>query len=216
MEGIIPEYSRKGKVRGPSGSSVTGIVPTNAYPTSIPSSYVVIGANGDSIYSRLMDAIGRQDLIGPEFAHNHHRVAKQDVIEQAIIEWTSKHTPDEVCAAMHASNVPVGRIMNVKDLFENEHVQARGMIESIVVGKSEPKNVVSSQASQMVAAGVQKEHQSWTLDVPRVAPVLEEESPTRWAGPDLGQHNEEIFVGLLGLTQDEITQLRADGIISTA
>ncbi|TFY79469.1 hypothetical protein EWM64_g4543 [Hericium alpestre] len=93
MEGIIPEYDRKGKVRQPSGSSLTGIVPTNAFPC-LPSpethnpTYVIIGGNGDTIYERLMRAIGRVDLTGTDFARNPQRVARQAEIEGAIVDWT--------------------------------------------------------------------------------------------------------------------------------
>ncbi|TDL16915.1 CoA-transferase family III [Rickenella mellea] len=196
MEGIIPEYSRKGQIRGPSGSSVTGIVPTNAYPTSEPSSFVVIGGNGDSIYARLMTAIGREDLVGPEFANNHHRVARRCKIENAISEWTRQRTPEEVCKVMERSCVPFGRIMNVKDLMENEHVRARGMVERVHVPR------------------IGDDDAGWDVEVPRVVPVLEGDYSTRWAGPDLGQHNEEVFLKDMGISAEELASLRAEGVVS--
>lgn len=201
MEGIIPEYSRKGVIRGPSGSSITGIVPTNAYPTSVPSAYVVIGANGESLYVRLMAAIGRTDLTGPDFAGNHKRVARRAELDDAIATWTRQHTPDEVCAAMDAAGVPVGRIMNVRDIMENEHVRARGMVERVRV-LAAPRR------------GSDGDDEGWELDVPRVAPILECDARTRWAGPDLGQHNDEVLQGILGLSEAEISALKARGIIS--
>ncbi|KAI5122328.1 hypothetical protein M0805_002495 [Coniferiporia weirii] len=197
MEGVAPEYSRKGVIRGPSGSSVTGIVPTNAYPTSLPSAYVVIGANGESIYERLMNAIGRPDLTGPAYAGNHMRVPRQAEIEDAISAWTLQHTPEEVCAAMNEARVPVGRIMNIKDIMENEHVRERGMIERVHVPMK----------------GKSGADEGWDLDVHRVAPIMECDIQTRWAGPDLGQHNEEVLHGILGLSKSDMTKLRAQGII---
>ncbi|KAG6824778.1 hypothetical protein H0H93_001538, partial [Arthromyces matolae] len=132
MEGIIPEYDRKGKTRGPSGSSVTGIVPTNAYPC-IPDpsaplipTYVVIGANGDSIYQRLMETIGRSDLTGPSYAQNHHRVSRQSEIETAISDWTRRHSVEEVIETMNRVGVPVGRVVTVKEVLESEQTKARG------------------------------------------------------------------------------------------
>ena len=198
MEGIIPEYSRKGIVRGPSGSSITGIVPTNAYPTSVPSSYVVIGANGETLYERLMITIGRPDLTGPEYAGNHKRVARRDEIEDAISTWTAQRTPKEVCDAMNAVGVPAGRIMNVKDIMENEHVQARGMVERVHVPRK----------------GSNGEDEGWELDVPRLAPILECDTRARWAGPDLGQHNDEVLRGILGLSEANISALKARGAIA--
>src|ERR1700743_1283314 len=96
MEGIIPEFDRKGVVRGPSGSSVTGIVPTGAYPCAptgdtasadAQPDYVIIGANADSMYERLMQAMDRADLTGPDFANNQHRGSRRAQIQGAIAAW---------------------------------------------------------------------------------------------------------------------------------
>lgn len=201
MEGIVPEYSRKGVIRGPSGSSVTGIVPTNAYPTAESSAYVVIGANGDSIYERLMKAIGRSDLVGPAYAHNQERVLRQAEIEDAISAWTKLRTAEEVCKVMDEARVPVGRIMNVKDILSNEHVRARGMIESIHV----PSRNGMSDGERA---------EGWDLEVSRVVPRLEQESPTRWAGPDLGQHTREVLAEVLDYSSEKLDELRANGIIN--
>ncbi|KLO09712.1 CoA-transferase family III [Schizopora paradoxa] len=201
MEGIVPEYSRKGVIRGPSGSSVTGIVPTNAYPTAESSSYVIIGANGDSIYERLMNAIGRTDLIGPAYAHNQERVLRQAEIEDAISAWTRLRTPEEVCKVMDEARVPVGRIMNVKDIMSNEHVRARGMIEHIHV----PSHKELSDGER--AGG-------WDLEVSRVVPRLEDAMPTRWAGPDLGQQTSEVLSEVLNYSSEKLDELRSKGIIN--
>lgn len=203
MEGIIPEYSRKGVIRGPSGSSVTGIVPTNAYPTSVPSAFVVIGANGDSIYERLMKAIGRPELTGSNYSQNQHRVTRKTEIEEAISSWTKHHTPEEACKAMNEARVPVGRIMNVKDIMENEHVRERGMVETVHISSRDHGPLeVNTENSQ-----------GWTLDISQAHPLLECDTKTRWAGPDLGSHNEEIFSGLLGLSHEDISRMQSDGII---
>ncbi|OAX40302.1 CoA-transferase family III [Rhizopogon vinicolor AM-OR11-026] len=198
MEGIVPEYDRKGKVRGPSGSSVTGIVPTNAYPclpsASTPTSptYVIIGANGDTLYARLMRAIGREDLIGPAFAHNHHRVARQVEIEEAISAWTGQRHVEEVLTVLDVAGVPVGRVVSVKEIVEGEQVKARGAVEDVWVGG---------------------EGDGWNVKMPKVFPVLDGcDAKTKWAGPDLGAHTEDIL-GDLGLSVDQITRLRDDGVI---
>lgn len=212
MEGIIPEYDRKGKVRkqvkayhsidgcsqirGPSGSSVTGIVPTNAYPCrssdskdSAAREYVVIGANGDSIYNRLMATIGRTDLIGPQYEHNQHRVQRQDEIELAISNWTSQRTVDEVIQAMDKAQVPVGKVVSVKDIVENEQMKARCAVQDVVV-------------------------KDWEVKMAGTFPVLEGvESQPRWAGPDLGEHTEEVLSKELGLTIADINQLRKNGVV---
>ncbi|KAG6332935.1 hypothetical protein ID866_6151 [Astraeus odoratus] len=199
MEGIIPEYDRKGKVRGPSGSSVTGIVPTNAYPClpspSSPDSptYIIIGANGDTLYARLMRAIGREDLIGPLYAPNHHRVARQAEIEAAISEWTSARSAEEVFDVLGKAGVPVGRVLGVQDIVEHEQVKARGAVEDV---------------------WVPKEDGGWNVKMPRVFPVLAGSgAKTRWAGPDLGAHTDEVLMEELGLDANEIARLRQDGVI---
>ena len=206
MEGIVPEYSRKGVIRGPSGSSVTGIVPTNAYPTSESSAFVVIGANGDSIYARLMKAIGREDLVGPNYAHNNHRVSRQTEIEEAISAWTSKHSPEEVCKVMDEARVPVGRIMNVKDIMENEHVRARGMVETVHVDARNGSQDHADSGKSITSGG-------WDLEVPRIHPLLEDHVPTRWAGPDLGQHTDEVLSKSLNISDDELLRLRKEEVI---
>ncbi|KAI0343595.1 L-carnitine dehydratase/bile acid-inducible protein F [Trametopsis cervina] len=199
MEGIIPEYDRKGKIRGPSGSSVTGIVPTNAYPC-LPSpsapdapSYIVIGANADSIYIRMMKAMERGDLTGPDYAHNQHRVERQAEIEQAISDWTKTRTPEQVEEVLRAAGVPCGRVFNVKEVVENPHTQARGLVEDVWVGSEE---------------------EGWNVKMSKVAPVLEGyDLKTRWAGPELGQHNYEVLVQELGLSESELHALQEKGVV---
>ena len=201
MEGIIPEYSRKGLIRGPSGSSVTGIVPTNAYPTSEPSTFVVIGGNGESIYERLMNSIGRPDLTGPNYAGNHRRVLRQAEIEEAIAAWCKDRTAKEICRVMDEARVPRGKVMNVKDLMETDHIKERGMIEKVRV----PFKSVEGGPDE-----------GWELDVHRVTPLLECETPTTCARPAPGQHNEEVLSGLLGLSASEMNDLTARGVTGKA
>ncbi|PWN25271.1 CoA-transferase family III [Jaminaea rosea] len=195
MEGLIPAYSRTGAIRGPSGAGVTGIVPTSAFPTSEPSQHVIIGGNGDSIYARLMTAIGRQDLVGERYANNSARVAHQAEIEGAISEWTSRYTVDEVLATMREARVPAGRINDVAHLVADPHVQARGMVERVPF------------YSERLGKG-------WEIDMPGVSPVLERGGQgTRWAGKDLGEDNEAMLGGELGVSQEEMQALREKGVI---
>lgn len=181
------------QIRGPSGSSITGIVPTNAYPCRSADlktqEYIVIGANGDSIYARLMSAIGRTDLIGPNYQHNQHRVERQDEIEVAISNWTSRKTVDEVVDAMNQAQVPVGRVVNVKEIIENEQVKARGAVRDVAV-------------------------KGWSVKMAGTFPVLEGvDSQPKWAGPELGEHTDEVLLNDLRMTREEVDRLREDGII---
>lgn len=131
MESLLPEYSAAGVVRQPAGSALPGIAPSNAYRCA--DGQVVIGGNGDSLYKRLMAAIGRGDLgEAPDLAHNAGRAARVDEIDAAIAAWTVQHPVAEVVATLQAVSVPVGRIYTVQDIAEDPHYRARGMIERIV------------------------------------------------------------------------------------
>ena len=131
MESLLPEYSAFGAVREPAGSALPGIAPSNAYRCA--DGQVVIGGNGDSIYRRLMSAIGRADLAeAPDLASNAGRVARVDEIDAAITQWTVQRPVDAVVAALQAVQVPVGRIYTVCDIAADPHYRARQMIERIV------------------------------------------------------------------------------------
>ena len=212
MEGIIPEFDRKGVVRSPSGSSVTGIVPTGAYPCApapgaspnSPPDYVIIGANADSMYERLMGTIGRADLTGAAFAKNPQRVVRRVEIEKAIVAWTSSRTRDEVLHLLDRIGVPAGRVASVRDIVTNEQVRERGAVESVWV----PGTAHSAADA---------DESGWTVKMPGVAPRLEGvDARTRWAGPDLGAHNEEILCGELGLSAEELDSLVEIGAVGAS
>ena len=182
---------------------MTGIVPTNAYPClpdpsnpSLPT-YIVIGANGDTIYNRLMQTIDRMDLTGPDYHHNQHRVQRQAEIENAISAWTSKRKLEEVIDAMNKAGVPVGRVVTVKEVVENEQVKARGAVRDVWV--------------QNKSAG---EGEGWSVKMLGTVPMLEGvDSHPRWAGPEVGQHTDEVLTTDLELSAEEVARLRKENII---
>lgn len=211
MEGVIPEFDRKGVARGPSGSSVTGIVPTGAYPCAPSASadadarpeYVIIGANADSMYERLMHVMDRTDLTGPEFANNQHRVKRRAEIEDAIVAWTRRRTRDEVLCVLDQIGVPAGRVATVRDIVASEQVQERGAVEDVWVPRQVPSKATHGD-----------EDGGWMVKMPGVAPRLEGmRTRTRWAGPDLGAHNREILCGELGLSAEELNVLVKNGTV---
>jgi formyl-CoA transferase len=127
MESLLPEYSAFGAVRQPAGSALPGIAPSNAYPCA--DGMVVIGGNGDSIFKRLMIAIGRDDLAtDAELASNPGRVRRVSEIDAAIGAWTSARTVEQVLSVLNAASVPVGRIYTAADIAEDPHYRAREMI----------------------------------------------------------------------------------------
>jgi formyl-CoA transferase len=171
MESLLPEYSAFGAVRQPAGSALPGIAPSNAYRCR--DGMVVIGGNGDSIFKRLMQAIGRADLADDAgLADNAMRVRRVDEIDAAISAWTQQHDVIEVVAALQAASVPVGRIYTVADIAADPHYRARGMIERITS-----------------ADGL-------ALDVPGVVPKLSR-TPGGIAqpAPRLGQHTAQVVAG---------------------
>src|SRR4051794_19796357 len=117
MESLLPEYSAFGAVRQAAGSALPGIAPTNAYACS--DGWVLVAGNGDSIFKRLMAAIGRDDLgRDPGLAHNTGRVARVDEIDAAIGAWTASRKVDDVLAALYAAAVPAGKVYTAKDIAE--------------------------------------------------------------------------------------------------
>jgi formyl-CoA transferase len=130
MESLLPEFSAFGTVREAAGSALPGIAPSNAYACA--DGWVLVAGNGDSIFKRLMNTIGRDDLASdPQLAGNTGRVARVDEIDAAIGAWTASRTVAAVLDALNAAAVPAGRIYNARDIAEDPHYQARGMIERV-------------------------------------------------------------------------------------
>lgn len=188
MEGMVPEFSGAGAIREPSGSTITGIVPTNTYLCG-DDKHVVIGANGDSIFIRLMKAMGRDDMAtDPRYADNPGRVEHQDYIDGAIAVWTQGRSSAEVISTLDAADVPVGPIYNVADMSEDPHFQARGMFETVQTAQG-------------------------AIDIPAILPKLDATpGRTDWPGGPVGTHTEQILAEL-GYTEEELTALRTSADI---
>lgn len=130
MESLLPEYSAFGAVREAAGSALPGIAPSNAYACA--DGWVLVAGNGDSIFKRLMSTIGRDDLASdPQLAGNAGRVTRVEEIDAAIGAWTTRRTVAAVLDALNAAAVPAGRIYNARDIAEDPHYRARGMIQRI-------------------------------------------------------------------------------------
>ncbi len=189
MEGIVPEYDGGGVIREPSGTTVTGIVPTNTYLCD-DGKYVVIGGNGDSIFKRLMTVAGRSDMAeNPEMADNAGRVIHEAEIDRALSDWCAAHSSTHIIAVLEEARVPVGPIYSVEDMVKDEHYNARGMFETVEIdGKP--------------------------LKIPAILPKLQgTPGRTDFPGGDIGSHNEEVLKGILALDDSELAQLREEGVI---
>jgi formyl-CoA transferase len=189
MESLLPEYDAGGYVRERTGSTLPGIAPSNLYPCK-DGSYVLIAGNADSLFNRLMSAIGRADLRDdPALARNDGRAAQMQRIDEAIGAWTSQRSQDEVLQAMEKAEVPAGRIYSAADIAADPHFRARGMIEQVLAGDGEP------------------------LKVPGVVPKLSATpGAIRSPAPKLGEHTDEVLLDA-GYSRKEIAALRASKIL---
>ncbi len=188
MESLIPEYSAFGAVRQPAGSALPGIAPSNAYPCQ--DGWVLVAGNGDSIFKRLMQAIGRADLAAaPDLADNAGRVARVDEIDAAIGAWTEPRTVQAVLDALAAARVPAGKVYTARDIAEDPHYRAR---EMIVAQRTRDGDVV---------------------EVPGVVPKLSVTPGTlRRSAPHLGDDTDAVLREL-GLDAAQIAALRQRGIV---
>lgn len=189
LEGVIPEFDGAGVVREPSGTTVTGIVPTNTYRCA-DNKYVVIGGNGDSIFKRLMRAANRPEMADdPRLADNAGRVKHEQEIDAALAAWCGSLPSAEVLSRLDEGRVPAGPIYNVSDMLEDPHFNARGLYEQVQIN-GEP------------------------LKIPAMLPRLcDTPGETRWPGPDVASHNDEVLGELLGLDEEQRQALRREGVI---
>ena len=189
MESLLPEYSAKGVVREAAGSALPGIAPTNAYRCQ-DDRYALIAGNGDSIYKRLMSAIGREDLgQDPALAHNTGRVERVQEIDAAIEEWSQTRSVGEVLETLERAQVPAGQIYNVADIAKDPHYRARDMLQPITL------------------------RDGTTFEVPGIVPKLSR-TPGVHAqlAPELGEHTLQTL-NALGLSAAQIQGLLDQGII---
>ena len=189
MESLVPEYDHAGVVRERTGGALPGIVPSNTYTTG-DGENIVIAGNGDAIFKRLMTAIGRLDMADdPALANNAGRVPATQAIDEAIQSWCSTQTIDAALAVLQGADVPVSKIYSVRDMMQDPQFLARQMFE---------------------------QHQfkdGSSIKLPAVTPKLSETpGSTRWIGPELGEHTNEVLK-TLGYSDQEIVEFRNTGVL---
>jgi formyl-CoA transferase len=189
-ESLLPEYSAFEAIRKPAGGALPGIAPSNAYRCA-DDEYVLIAGNGDSIFKRLMQLIGRSDLAeDPALARNDGRVAQVELIDGAIGAWTGTLPLNDALEQLKKAGVPAGRIYSAKDIAEDEHYRARGVIEKV-----------------RGADGLE-------VDVPGVIPKLSSNpGAIQHRAPELGEHTDSVLAAA-GLTSADIAALREQGVVS--
>ena len=188
MESLLPEYDAQGVVREPAGSALPGIAPTNAYRCR--DGIVLIAGNADTIFRRLMQRIGRDDLArDPQLQLNAGRVARVNEIDGAIEQWTRERSVTDVLAAMDEAKVPAGRVYTIADIARDPQYLAREMIVR------------------------QPAYDGADVAVPGIVPKLSD-SPgrLRLRAPRLGEHTDAVLAEI-GVTREQLDALRARGVI---
>jgi formyl-CoA transferase len=191
MESLLPEYSAFGEVRQAAGSALPGIAPSNAYLCA-DGGYVLIAGNGDSIFKRLMNSIGRSDLaIDPQLANNDGRVERVKELDTVIGQWAKTMSTDQALEILDAASVPAGRIYTVADIANDPHFRARENIQSITMKDGS------------------------SLDVPGVLPKLSRTPGSiKTLAPDVGQDTDAVLQEI-GLSQVQIQALKERGVAFT-
>ena len=190
MESLVPEYSAFGVVREPAGSALPGIAPSNAYRCG-DGGVVLVAGNGDSIFKRLMTAIGRDDLgADPALADNAGRVQRVAELDAAIGAWTQRHTTADVLAVLGEARVPAGRAYTAKDIVEDPHYRARDMI--------------LRQATR----------DGYEVEVPGIVPkLLGTPGTVRSSAPRLGDDTDAVLEEL-GFSTQDIAALRGRKVVA--
>ena len=190
MECTIPEYALTGHVRGRTGTILPFVAPSNTYPTK-DGDYVVIGANADTVFGRFAKALGHPGWAESErYATHHARGENQEELDGLISDWTVERTAEEVLEVMREASVPAGKLFTAEDMLSDEQYAAR-------------ENIVTIEDPEIGPFPMQNV-------VPRLS---ETPGEVRWTGPKLGQHNDEVLGGLLGMSEEDLEGLRERGIV---
>ncbi|MEU8003030.1 CoA transferase [Catellatospora sp. NPDC049111] len=190
MESLLPEWAVAGYQRERTGAVLPNVAPSNAYPT-VDGTEVLVAANQDTVFGRLCEVMGMPELAAdPRYATHGARGAHQTELDDLIAAWTRTQPSDKLLAALHEAGVPAGGVYTAKDILADPHVAAREAV-------------------------VRVPHPDFgELPMQNVAPRLSADpGSVRWAGPTLGQHNDEVYGNLLGLSETERADLRERGVI---
>jgi len=191
LESMVPEYDRLGIVRGPGGTGLKGVAPSNIFKSS-DGKWMVIAANADKVFGRLCEAMGQAELAqDPRFVTHVARGEHQEELEGIVAEWAGQHTAAEIDSVLNDAGVICGPIYTIADIFEDEQFRAREML----VEHYDP------EFGSYIGPGI----------VPKFS---ETPAEVRWSATwEEGSHNEDVYGGLLGLSGDELAQLKDDGVL---
>ncbi|MEX6723859.1 CaiB/BaiF CoA transferase family protein [Parapedomonas caeni] len=189
MESTVPEYTEAGFIRERTGSILPKVAPSNVYTTK--DGEILIAANQDSVWKRMAEAMGRPELgSDPRYATHHARGEHQVEMDEMINAWSKEWDSAALLDHLEANGVPAGKIYKAPDMLADPHFKAREAL--VKVAHPEFKNL-------------------WMQNVfPKLS---ETPGEVAWAGPTLGQHNEDIYGGVLGMSRGKMEELKADGVI---
>ncbi|WP_306362291.1 CaiB/BaiF CoA-transferase family protein [Nocardia sp. CC227C] len=190
MESLLPEYAVTGYQRERTGSVLPNVAPSNVYPTAA-GEMILIAANQDTVFARLAELMGRPELATDERYSTHTgRGARMAELDEVIGAWTATATADDLLERLHRAGVPAGRIFTARDMFADPHFAAR---EAIV-------RIAHPEFGE--------------LPMHNVVPKLSATPGTiRHCGPELGEHNAEVYGDVLGLPADRMAALADHGVI---
>lgn len=190
MEAMLPEYGALGKVKQPTGGGIATAAPTNAYP-SADGQWVLIAANSEPLFAKLMTLVGHPELIGAAgYASNPERVANAVHLDKLIGEWSRAHQADRLIDLLNESDIPNSKAYTAADCAADPQYRARGMV----------REVPDKHFGTVLQAGV-------------VPHIPESPGEVRWTGPDLGEHNHEVLTELLALEPQAIKALEEEGVL---
>jgi formyl-CoA transferase len=191
LESTVPEYDRLGIVRGPGGTGLKGVAPSNIFKSS-DDKWMVIAANADAVFVRLCSAIGRPELADdPKYSTHLARGEHQEELERVVADWARQHTASEIDRLLNEAGVICGPIYTVADIFEDEQFRARDML----VEHNDP------EFGPYVGPGIVPKFSGTPCEV-------------RWSATwEEGSHNRDVYGGLLGLSGDELAQLKTEGVV---
>jgi formyl-CoA transferase len=189
MESLVPEFDMMGFIRERTGNILPGITPSNTHTTK-DGKFVTIGGNGDAIFRRLAQAMGRDDLAGdPQLATNSGRDARAAELYEAIDNWTAANDLEDVLQALRRADVPVSKVYSVEDMLSDPQYLARQMFEMVALPDGNKTRI------------------------PAVVPKLSETpGSTEWIGPQLGEHTDAVLA-TLGYSEEQVAGLRERGAI---
>jgi formyl-CoA transferase/succinyl-CoA--D-citramalate CoA-transferase len=191
MESTMADYELGGVVRTRSGSVLKGVSPSNVYPTA-DGAEVVIAANADNVFARLCKAMGASELADdPRFAKHNARGEHMDEIDRIVGTWSATFACDDLLALLDEHGVPAGRIFTAPDMLHDPQYLARDMV----------RRVTSAQGWEVPMTGI----------VPR---FTETPGSIRHPGAPLGAHTDDVLRELLGVGDDELAVLRAEGVLA--